>query len=176
MMPSWWWKTSSAGWPKECRRAMRVARQWTKSPGRSIAIALVLCAVFVPTAFMAGISGQFYKQFAFTIAASTIISAFNSLNAESRPLLRCCSNRTDTASTDMSNRKRYPARALRLSAVSSPISSCWLRSANLFGIEIGGHGHGGAEAAAHTSAAILWALRAGVFVSAEQSWVGSPAS
>ena len=35
--------------------------------------------VFVPTAFMAGISGQFYKQFALTIAASTIISAFNSL-------------------------------------------------------------------------------------------------
>ena len=47
--------------------------------GPVIAIALVLCAVFVPTAFMAGISGQFFKQFALTIAASTIISAFNSL-------------------------------------------------------------------------------------------------
>src|SRR5438876_11029165 len=47
--------------------------------GPVIAIALVLCAVFVPTAFMAGISGQFYKQFALTIAVSTIISAFNSL-------------------------------------------------------------------------------------------------
>ena len=55
------------------------ARRWTKSPGRSSRIALVLCAVFVPTAFMAGISGQFYKQFALTIAASTLISAFNSL-------------------------------------------------------------------------------------------------
>ena len=44
-----------------------------------IAIALVLCAVFVPTAFMAGISGEFFRQFALTIAASTIISAFNSL-------------------------------------------------------------------------------------------------
>src|SRR5208282_4528548 len=42
-------------------------------------IALVLCAVFVPTAFMAGISGEFFRQFALTIAASTIISAFNSL-------------------------------------------------------------------------------------------------
>ncbi|HEV3416611.1 MAG TPA: efflux RND transporter permease subunit, partial [Pirellulales bacterium] len=41
--------------------------------------ALVLCAVFVPTAFMAGISGEFFKQFALTIAASTVISAFNSL-------------------------------------------------------------------------------------------------
>lgn len=47
--------------------------------GPVIAIALVLCAVFVPTAFMAGISGEFYKQFALTIAAATIISAFNSL-------------------------------------------------------------------------------------------------
>ncbi len=44
-----------------------------------IAIALVLSAVFVPTAFIPGISGQFYKQFALTIAAATIISAFNSL-------------------------------------------------------------------------------------------------
>jgi multidrug efflux pump len=47
--------------------------------GPVIAIALVLCAVFVPTAFMAGISGEFYRQFALTIAASTVISAFNSL-------------------------------------------------------------------------------------------------
>jgi multidrug efflux pump len=47
--------------------------------GPVIAIALVLCAVFVPTAFMAGISGEFFKQFALTIAASTVISAFNSL-------------------------------------------------------------------------------------------------
>ena len=47
--------------------------------GPVIAISLVLCAVFVPTAFMAGISGEFYKQFALTIAGSTIISAFNSL-------------------------------------------------------------------------------------------------
>jgi multidrug efflux pump len=47
--------------------------------GPVIAISLVLCAVFVPTAFMAGISGEFYKQFALTIAASTVISAFNSL-------------------------------------------------------------------------------------------------
>ena len=47
--------------------------------GPVIAIALVLCAVFVPTAFMAGISGEFFRQFALTIAASTIISAFNSL-------------------------------------------------------------------------------------------------
>ncbi len=44
-----------------------------------IAIAFGLSAVFIPTAFIAGISGQFYRQFALTIAASTLISAFNSL-------------------------------------------------------------------------------------------------
>ncbi|PZP24692.1 efflux RND transporter permease subunit [Pseudomonas kuykendallii] len=47
--------------------------------GPIIATALVLCAVFVPTAFISGLTGQFYKQFALTIAISTIISAFNSL-------------------------------------------------------------------------------------------------
>jgi multidrug efflux pump len=47
--------------------------------GPVIAVALVLCAVFVPTAFVSGITGQFYRQFALTIAVSTVISAFNSL-------------------------------------------------------------------------------------------------
>jgi hydrophobe/amphiphile efflux-1 (HAE1) family protein len=47
--------------------------------GPIIATALVLCAVFVPTAFISGLSGQFYRQFALTIAISTVISAFNSL-------------------------------------------------------------------------------------------------
>src|SRR5471032_754552 len=42
-------------------------------------LALVLCAVFVPIAFVPGLSGQFYKQFALTIAISTVISAFSSL-------------------------------------------------------------------------------------------------
>ncbi|MBL9174179.1 MAG: multidrug efflux RND transporter permease subunit [Verrucomicrobiales bacterium] len=47
--------------------------------GPIIATALVLCAVFIPTAFISGLTGQFYKQFAITIAISTVISAFNSL-------------------------------------------------------------------------------------------------
>src|SRR5205814_10342378 len=47
--------------------------------GPIVATALVLCAVFVPTAFITGLTGQFYKQFALTIAISTVISAFNSL-------------------------------------------------------------------------------------------------
>ncbi|MBO9354949.1 multidrug efflux RND transporter permease subunit [Bordetella petrii] len=60
--------------PREATyRAMR------EVSGPIIAIALTLCAVFVPLAFMTGLSGQFYKQFAMTIAISTVISAFNSL-------------------------------------------------------------------------------------------------
>ncbi|WP_426356316.1 efflux RND transporter permease subunit [Burkholderia sp. R-40] len=47
--------------------------------GPIIAISLVLCAVFVPMAFLSGVTGQFYKQFAVTIAISTVISAINSL-------------------------------------------------------------------------------------------------
>ena len=55
------------------KRAMR------EVTGPIVATALVLSAVFIPTAFITGLSGQFYKQFAITIAISTVISAFNSL-------------------------------------------------------------------------------------------------
>ena len=47
--------------------------------GPITAITLVLCAVFLPIAFINGLTGQFYRQFALTIAFSTLISAFNSL-------------------------------------------------------------------------------------------------
>jgi multidrug efflux pump len=47
--------------------------------GPVVAVGLVLSAVFVPCAFISGITGQFFRQFALTIAASTLISAFNSL-------------------------------------------------------------------------------------------------
>jgi len=47
--------------------------------GPIIAIALTLCAVFVPIAFISGLTGQFYRQFSLTIAISTVISAINSL-------------------------------------------------------------------------------------------------
>ncbi|MBS7660647.1 efflux RND transporter permease subunit [Pseudomonas lalucatii] len=57
--------------------ATRQAMQEVTGP--IVATALVLCAVFVPTAFISGLSGQFYQQFALTIAISTVISAFNSL-------------------------------------------------------------------------------------------------
>ncbi|OWK35576.1 efflux RND transporter permease subunit [Fimbriiglobus ruber] len=60
--------------PKEAAR-----KAMDEVTGPVIAIALVLSAVFVPCAFISGITGQFFRQFAITIAVSTLISAFNSL-------------------------------------------------------------------------------------------------
>src|SRR4029453_13146870 len=47
--------------------------------GPVVAIGLVLCAVFVPVAFMGGVTGQLYKQFALTIAVSVVFSVINAL-------------------------------------------------------------------------------------------------
>jgi hydrophobe/amphiphile efflux-1 (HAE1) family protein len=60
--------------PKEATR-----RAMDEVTGPVIAIALVLTSVFIPCAFISGITGQFFRQFAVTIAVSTLISAFNSL-------------------------------------------------------------------------------------------------
>jgi multidrug efflux pump len=59
------------------REATRAAMDQVSGP--VVAVGLVLSAVFVPCAFISGITGQFFRQFALTIAVSTIISAFNSL-------------------------------------------------------------------------------------------------
>src|SRR5499427_1956086 len=79
-------------------------RAMTEVTGPIIATALVLCAVFVPTAFISGLTGQFYKQFAITIAISTVISAFNSLTlspALSALLLKGCHEPKDGLSRIM---------------------------------------------------------------------------
>ncbi len=60
--------------PREAAR-----RAMDEVTGPVVAVALVLCAVFVPCAFISGITGQFFRQFAVTIAVSTVLSAFNSL-------------------------------------------------------------------------------------------------
>ena len=67
------WLTEGLSPREAARKAM------DEVTGPVIAVALVLCAVFVPCAFISGITGQFFRQFALTIAVSTVISAFNSL-------------------------------------------------------------------------------------------------
>lgn len=67
-----------------------------------VATSLVLSAVFIPTAFISGLSGQFYKQFALTIAISTIISTFNSLTLS--PALAAVLLKPHDAKKDMLSR------------------------------------------------------------------------
>ena len=72
---------------ENCERELRAGysprdaayRTMDEVGGALVAIALTLCAVFVPTAFIPGISGQFYRQFALTIASATLISCLVSL-------------------------------------------------------------------------------------------------
>jgi hydrophobe/amphiphile efflux-1 (HAE1) family protein len=76
--------------------------------GALVAIALTLCAVFVPSAFLSGITGQFFRQFAVTIAASTVISCFVSLTLS--PAL--CALLLQAHNPHHSTRAGLPARLL----------------------------------------------------------------
>ncbi len=79
--------------------------------GALVSIALTLCAVFVPSAFLSGISGQFFRQFAVTIAASTVISCFVSLTLS--PAL--CAVLFQGHSYSQAARRRFPGRLLSAS-------------------------------------------------------------
>jgi hydrophobe/amphiphile efflux-1 (HAE1) family protein len=70
--------------------------------GPVIAVALVLCAVFVPCMFLGGITGQFFRQFAVTISVSTVISAFNSMTLS--PALAAILLKPRSARPDILNR------------------------------------------------------------------------
>ncbi|MHB0961042.1 MAG: efflux RND transporter permease subunit [Pirellulaceae bacterium] len=139
------------------REASRKAMEEVTGP--VIAIALVLCAVFVPTAFMAGISGEFYKQFALTIAASTVISAFNSLTlspALSALLLKPYSH----AHAEHGQRAvREVLPALGIAIIGGLIAYVYLTG---FAANLVGAGTPAAEGHGHGIAAPLW-LRFAVF-------------
>ena len=83
--------------PKDATR-----RAMDEVSGPIVAIALVLCAVFVPIGFIPGLTGQFYRQFALTIAVSTVISAFNSLTLS--PALAAFLLRPHAAKKDLPTR------------------------------------------------------------------------
>ncbi|MFL5285820.1 MAG: efflux RND transporter permease subunit [Rhodopila sp.] len=76
--------------------------------GALVSIALTLCAVFVPSAFLSGISGQFFRQFAVTISASTVISCFVSLTLS--PAL--CAILLDAHGHGEASRRRLPMRIM----------------------------------------------------------------
>src|SRR5262249_14182660 len=121
-------------------------------------ITLVLSSVFIPTAFIAGISGQFFKQFALTIAASTIISAVNAMTmapARAVALIKPHSHGSE-------HREALPRTGVALLAGLAAFEFLTPPLAHLLGVPLpGGHGH---EAAHAGSPAALWALRGGVFL------------
>ncbi|MCK6480309.1 MAG: efflux RND transporter permease subunit [Planctomycetes bacterium] len=123
--------------------------------GPVIAITLVLSSVFVPTAFLAGISGQFFKQFALTIAAATIISAVNAMTmapARAVTLIKPHS-------------KDHPPEALPPWGVSLLGGAAAYHFLLPFALSMlgigGGEGHGGG--APEEGGAKLWVARIGVF-------------
>ncbi len=116
------------------RDATRKAMDEVTAP--VIAITLVLCAVFIPTAFMAGITGQFFKQFALTIAASTAISCFNSLTLS--PAL--CALLLKPHGGSHGHAEALPK--LGIGIIGALVAHHFLLApvGHMFGIEVGGHG------------------------------------
>jgi len=146
------------------RDASRKAMEEVTAP--VIAISLVLCAVFVPTAFMAGISGQFYKQFALTIAASTAISAFNSLTLS--PAL-CALLLKPHAHDGHGHAEALPRLGIVIIGALAAYAFLLAPIAHAFGYDAGGHG------AAHgTGHPAPWWLSPAVFaIGAVAGWLVS---
>jgi multidrug efflux pump len=125
--------------------------------GPVIAITLVLSSVFVPTAFIAGISGKFFKQFALTIAASTIISALNAMTmapARAVTLIKPHAHGVE---------RREALPALAVAAIGGFLAYRFFvpMLGHRFGLIPAGEGHG-EPTAMESSLLALWALRIGV--------------
>src|SRR5215469_16768252 len=126
--------------------------------GPVIAITLVLSSVFIPTAFIPGISGQFYRQFALTIAAATIISAINAMTmapARAVTLIKPHAHGEE-------RREALPRVAVIVLAALLVNFLLEGRLAHLMGLGGGGHGHGGHGAEGGGMG--LWLLRGGLLV------------
>lgn len=129
--------------------------------GPVIAITLVLSSVFVPTAFIAGISGQFFKQFALTIAASTIISAVNAMTMA--PARAVTLIKPHAKGHHEETREALPRLAVVLIAGMLAYRFLTPLVAHQFGVAPAEGGHGAAtETTGNTG--LLWAIRIGVFL------------
>jgi multidrug efflux pump subunit AcrB len=125
--------------------------------GPVIAITLVLSSVFVPTAFLAGISGQFYRQFALTIAVSVIISAINAMTmapARAVTLIK--------PHTPGQHRDALPPQGIAVLVGFIVYHFVTPHVLALFGLAAPAHGEA-AEAAHQVSQWGVWAVRLGVF-------------
>jgi multidrug efflux pump len=142
--------------PREATRKAMV-----EVSGPVIAIALVLSSVFIPTAFITGISGQFYRQFALTIAASTIISAFNSLTL-SPALCALILKPHAEGEHGHAHAEALPRLGIVILAGLAAFVLLTPVIAPLFGVHVAA-GHGEEGAAAHETPPMLWAARAVAF-------------
>ncbi len=128
--------------------------------GPVIAITLVLSAVFIPTAFLAGISGQFYRQFALTIATATIISALNAMTMAPARAVTLIKPHTHDGP---SQREALPRWGIALIVGGAVLYLLAPRVLALLGLSAGGHGEQSGPAGGHpASPAVLWTVRLGL--------------
>ncbi|WP_254511204.1 efflux RND transporter permease subunit [Anatilimnocola floriformis] len=128
--------------------------------GPIIAITLVLSSVFLPSAFLGGITGQFFRQFALTIAASMVISAINAMTMT--PARATSVFRDPVPGEHHDHREALPWWGIMFLA---GLLTLWIGETffgGLFGMGGGDHGHG--EAGETTSSLRLWSLRAMLLV------------
>jgi len=139
--------------------------------GPVIAITLVLSSVFIPTAFLAGITGQFYRQFALTIAASTIISAINAMTMA--PARAVSLIKPHVHGQEREALPRWGIAILVVLLVESLTSKFVL---GLFGLSAGGHGHEAAETVDASHDMKLWGIKlATIAVIGVAGWFVAPA-
>jgi multidrug efflux pump len=141
--------------------------------GPVIAITLVLSSVFIPTAFLAGITGQFYRQFALTIATATIISAINAMTMAPARAVTLIKPHVHGQESHREALPRWGIAALIGYIAYALLAASILK---MFGVVAGGHGHGSEPAAASAgSLALVWGVRLGIFVlGAVAGWIVAP--
>jgi multidrug efflux pump len=128
--------------------------------GPVIAITLVLSSVFIPTAFLAGITGQFYRQFALTIAASTIISAINAMTMAPARAVTLIKPHVHGQESQREALPRVGIAALVGLAVWAFLESTVFA---LLGIAGGGHGHESEAGAPASFPLAVWGVRLAIF-------------
>jgi multidrug efflux pump len=140
--------------------------------GPVIAITLVLSSVFIPTAFLAGITGQFYRQFALTIAASTIISAINAMTmAPARAVTLIKPHTPEQAG----HREALPRWGIALLAGGVVLYLLAPGVLGLLHLSAGGHGEEIAAGVHPASSAVLWSVRLGLLAAgAVVGWLLGP--
>ncbi len=147
-------------------------RAMAEITGPVIAITLVLSSVFIPTAFLTGISGQFYRQFALTIAASTIISAMNALTMAPARAVQLIK----PADTEHDAKQREALPRLGIALIGGFLAYRFLAPARAPLLGLSGLEPGAYEGVGQTSGATaVWALRGALFlVGGLGGWFLSP--